>query len=133
MYDAQKTYYDWGQMDHMAMYRERLIRIIRELGAIEYDDVGVSMERSYNDINAVNEEWEIKKDEKRDVAKEPLVDDEEWAEIKRYDAGPLETWRRWRNLTRGSKWEYLDRVLKLDGYRAGACESAWSRIESATM
>ena len=37
------------------------------------------------------------------------------------------------NLTRGSKFGYLDRVLKLSGYRAGACGIDVSIIESSTM
>ena len=78
------------------------------------------MIRRYEDLKAVDKEWWIKRDETRDETKEPLVVEDEWVKIKSYDSRRLETRDRWGNLTPGSQWGYLDQVLKLHGYRAGA-------------
>ena len=61
----------------------------------------MDISRRRRDLDDMDKECEIKRDETRDEEKEPLIDDEEWIKIKNYDSRRLETWGQWEGLTPG--------------------------------
>ena len=109
--DDRGKFYDIKQRGHWAMYREHLVRLIGELGDLEYD-VESAMWRLQRDLEDADSERAIKRGESIDENKAPLIDDEEWIKIKYYNTGELETWDQRNALPTGRKWKHMGVSLK---------------------
>ena len=115
-------------MGDMAMYREHLIRAIRELESDREEEPDESSASCLGDLELAGNECGIKRNATRVETKTPSIKKEERGEIRNYAPTQLITWPKWLDLKPCMEWAYLDRSI--EAQRTGALECTASSMDT---
>ena len=82
--DPETSFYYIRCMGEIAMYRDRSVRMIRELEEVGGAGVDENLAECLGDLEMVGNDWEIKSDEARVGTKSPLVNNDKRGGIQNY-------------------------------------------------